>query len=101
MEGVKGRAKKFVPSLNNKGYEIRLREINLISLETRSLRGQLNKAFKIFRGFVTAPCLKKVKSEPGIMIAKAVVWRISKHDWSVSLTSCMSLCIKNAVDSIK
>ena len=41
----------MVPSLRNKPYEERLKELNLFSLFKRKLRGNLIEIFKIFHGF--------------------------------------------------
>ena len=51
LERVQARATKLIPSLRHKRYPDRLRELDLFSLETRRLRGQLIEVFKILRGF--------------------------------------------------
>ena len=48
---MQARATKLIPELRHKTYEERLAELNLFSLETRRLRGQLIEVFKILRGF--------------------------------------------------
>ena len=51
LERVQARATKLIPALRNKGYERRLDELGLFTLEQRRLRGQLIETFKILRGF--------------------------------------------------
>ena len=51
LERVQARATKLIPSIRHKRYEDRLAELDLFSLETRRLRGQLIEVFKILRGF--------------------------------------------------
>ena len=51
LERVQARATKLIPELRNKSYQERLAELNLFSLETRRLRGQLIETFKFLRGF--------------------------------------------------
>ena len=51
LERVQRRATKLIPSIRNRSYEDRLRELNLFTLEQRRLRGQLIEVFKILRGF--------------------------------------------------
>lgn len=50
LERVQARATKLVPEIRNKGYQRRLDDLNLFSLETRRLRGQLIETFKIMKG---------------------------------------------------
>jgi ribonuclease P/MRP protein subunit RPP40 len=50
LEGVQRRATKMIPSLKFKSYEDRLKELELTTLETRRLRGDLIEVFKIFKG---------------------------------------------------
>ena len=49
IEGVQRRATKVISDLKDKGYENRLRFLNLTTLETRRLRGDLIEVFKIFK----------------------------------------------------
>ena len=51
LERVQKRATKLIPSIRHMGYQRRLKELNLFTLETRRLRGQLIEVFKILRGF--------------------------------------------------
>jgi len=51
LERVQRRATKLIPSIRHMDYQSRLRALNLFSLESRRLRGQLIEAFKILRGF--------------------------------------------------
>ena len=51
LEAVQARATKLIPSIRQLGYQRRLKHLNLYSLETRRLRGQLIETFKILKGF--------------------------------------------------
>lgn len=50
LERVQARATKMIPSLRFKGYQRRLNELKLYTLEERRLRGQLIETFKILKG---------------------------------------------------
>ncbi|MGE5822000.1 MAG: RNA-directed DNA polymerase [Nitrososphaerota archaeon] len=50
IEGVQRRATKLIACLRDKSYEERLEQLNLTTLETRRLRGDLIEVFKIFKG---------------------------------------------------
>ena len=51
IEKVQRRAAKLIPQLKDKSYEERLTFLELITLETRRLRGDLIEVFKIFKGY--------------------------------------------------
>ena len=51
LERVQARATKLIPSIRHKSYPERLEALDLFSLESRRLRGQLIEVFKILRGF--------------------------------------------------
>ena len=51
LESVQRRATKLIPSIRNKSYEDRLKELDLYSLSKRRLRGNLIQCFKIIKGF--------------------------------------------------
>ena len=51
IEGVQRRATKLISDVKDKSYMNRLRILNLTTLETRRLRGDLIEVFKIFKGF--------------------------------------------------
>ena len=53
LERIQMRATKLVPEIRNMGYERRLLELDLLTLEQRRLRGQLIETFKIVRGHST------------------------------------------------
>ena len=51
LEKVQARATRLVPSIRHKGYQRRLADLGLFTLEQRRLRGLLIETFKILRGF--------------------------------------------------
>ena len=51
LEKVQARATKLVLSIRHKGYQRRLADLELFSLEQRRLRSLLIETFKILRGF--------------------------------------------------
>ena len=51
LEKVLAPATKLVPSIRHKGYQRRLADLELFTLEQRRLRGLLIETFKILRGF--------------------------------------------------
>ena len=50
LEGVQRRATKPIPDLEDKSHEDRLRCLNLTTLETRRIGGDLIEVLKIFKG---------------------------------------------------
>ena len=58
LEQVQRRATKMVYSLNDLTYEQRLRRLDITTLKTRRLRGDLIEAFKIITGFDKVDYLK-------------------------------------------
>jgi len=55
---VQRRAIKLISSLKENAYEERLRLLNLQTLETRRVRGDLIEVFKMFKGFENLdPCM--------------------------------------------
>ena len=50
LEKVQRRATRMVPGIKDKGYEVRLRMLNLFKLSKRRLRGDLIEAFKLMKG---------------------------------------------------
>lgn len=51
LERVQARATRLIPAIRFKGYGRRLRDLNLLTLDKRRLRGQLIETFKALRGF--------------------------------------------------
>ena len=51
LERVQRRATKMIPQLRNISYEMRLKECDLTTLETRRLRGDKIEVFKILNGY--------------------------------------------------
>ena len=49
LEGVQRRVTKMIPSLREKSYEERLKELNLFPLTQHRLRGDLIQVFKIMK----------------------------------------------------
>ena len=50
LEKVQARITKLIPAIRHMGYNRRLEKLNLYTLETRRLRGQLIETFKILKG---------------------------------------------------
>jgi len=51
LEGVQHRATKLIENFGSLSYEQRLSKLNLTTLETRRLRGDLLQMFKLLKGF--------------------------------------------------
>ena len=51
LEKIQRRATRMLPVLREKSYEDRLKILNLTTLETRRIRGDIIQAFKIIKGF--------------------------------------------------
>ena len=51
IKKVQARATKLVPSIRHKGYQRRLADLGLFTLEQRRLRGLIMETFMIVRGF--------------------------------------------------
>ncbi len=58
LERVQRRVTKMIPSLKNKSYDDRLKELNLFPLKQRRLRGDLIQVFKIIKGIDNMDCSK-------------------------------------------
>ena len=54
IEKVQRKASKMIPNLRNKRYQERLKDLELITLEQRRLRGQLIETFKYLKGITRA-----------------------------------------------
>ena len=50
LEGVQRRFTKLIPELNQLPYEMRLKNLNLTTLETRRIRGDLIEVYRIMNG---------------------------------------------------
>ena len=50
LERVQRRATILVPSLRRLSYEDRLKQLNMYSLERRSMRGDMIQVYKMFNG---------------------------------------------------
>ena len=50
LEGVQRRFTKCIPELNKLPYEMRLKKLNLTTLETRRIRGDLIEVYRIMNG---------------------------------------------------
>lgn len=57
LKNVQKRATKMVHSLKNKSYKERLQEPNFTTLEKKTKRGDLIKAYKILKGHYNATCV--------------------------------------------
>ena len=116
IENVQHRATRMIPELHGKTYEHRLATVNLTTLETRRLRGDLIEMFKILKGFdkVTLPIttnilsnlrshsLKLFKHRFNTNIGKFVFVNRVVDEWnklSEDTISCNTVnCSKNKLD---
>ena len=64
LEGVQGRATKMVPGLQDKSYQDRLKELGLITLMQRRVRGDMIELYRLLHGFDKVDCRKFVKLCP-------------------------------------
>ena len=51
LEGIQKRATKLISTIKDELYKDRVRYVNLTTLETRRLRGDIIEVLKIFKGF--------------------------------------------------
>lgn len=82
LERVQARATKLVPSLQQKSYEDQLVELDLFSLETQKLRGQLIEVFRILRGFDNVDSMQL--NLPAALLAVFLMWLVKVRLLSIS-----------------
>ena len=56
LEGVQRRATKIIQNYDRLSYEDRLQRLDLTTLETRRLRGDMIEVFKILNNFEDVDC---------------------------------------------
>ena len=56
LEAVQRRVTKLIPNMQHMSYKERLKNLNLTSLETRRLRGDLIEVFKLVKGIANINC---------------------------------------------
>ena len=77
IKKVQRKSSKMIPEIRNHSYSQRLKDLNLISLEQRRLRGQLIKVFKYLWGFNNKTALFTVPSISFITaLNKASKWAL-------------------------
>jgi hypothetical protein len=83
MERVQRRATKLVKGMGNKSYEERLRLLQMTTLETRRLRGDLIEVFKIMKGF------EHIDRSKFFVVADS---NTRGHEWKLVKTRCRLNC---------
>jgi hypothetical protein len=116
IENVQRRATRMIPELHGQTYEQRLLKVNLTTLETRRLRGDLIEMFKVVKGFdktnlslttsnssnLRGHSLKLFKQRFNTNVGKFVFVNRTVDEWnklSEDIISCNTVnCFKNKLD---